>query len=265
MPKISFKRILKSILTIGVMVYVGFGILLVVYQRSFIYFPTKKITDTNEVKMTFRSGDETINAWVVNPGHADATIFFGGNAVNAYLAIPQVKRTLPNFTSYLVDYRGYGSSSGTPSETALLADALVVHDAIALKHRTVTAVGRSLGTGIAAFLAARRDLHKLVLITPYDSIEAVAKHRYPVYPIATLLKDKFDTLSLVPDISEKTLILIAEYDRVVPVEHAHRLASAFNTAQLEVKTIANTSHNSISQQPIYESLIRDFISKDTNK
>ena len=263
MPKV--KRIIKSIATITILVYIGFGILLAVYQRSFIYFPTEAVADASETKQLFKSGDETISAWVVNPGQENATIFFGGNAVNAYLAIPQVKRTLQNFTSYLIDYRGYGSSSGTPSEKALMEDAIAIHDAVKLKHKTITAVGRSLGTGVASFLAANRDLHKLVLITPYDSIEAVAKGRYPIYPISTLLKDKFDTLSLVPSITEKTLILIAENDWVVPIKHAHKLASAFNPKQLTVKTITNTSHNSISQQPVYEILIRDFINAGTNK
>lgn len=261
----TLKRILKSVISIAFFVYIGFGFLLAVNQRSFIFFPTKEISDASETKTTFVSGDETISAWVVNPGQENATIFFGGNAANAYLAIPQVRRTLKNFTSYLVDYRGYGSSSGAPSEKALMADAIAAYDSIKTKHKTVTAIGRSLGTGVASYLAAHRDLHRLVLITPYDSIEAIAQGRYPVYPISILLKDKFDTLSLVPSISEQTLILVAAKDRTVPVKHAHKLASKFSAQQLTVKTIANTSHNSISHQPIYESLIRDFISQELIK
>ena len=255
----KLKRKLHSALLIFVLVYLGFGALLNIYQYSFIYFPTEEIIDDTYHYTAIRSGNVTLKLWVINPDKKQAVIYFGGNASNVYNAIPQLDLLSKTKTIYLVNYRGYGGSTGMPSEKGLSFDALNVYDFVKANHASVSVIGRSLGTGIATYLAASRDLDKLVLVTPYDSIEAVAQERYPIYPISYLLKDKFDSLSKVDSISESTLILIAETDNIVPTRHAHKLAAAFKSSQLTTITLASTTHNTIASHPLYQTTIADFI------
>src|SRR5690606_21291127 len=162
---------------------------------------------------------------------------------------------LPNGSLYLVNYRGYGGSTGSPSEEALLEDAEAVFDHVRMRHRRVTVIGRSLGSGIAVHLAAVRDLHQVVLVTPFDSVESVAQRRLPIFPVSLLLRDKFDSLARAREVDEPTLVLSAERDLVVPADHTRRLIEAFDREQVRALTIGGTSHASIIFSPIYRAVL----------
>ena len=251
--------LLKSLITIILLVYFGLGALLYFFQQHFIYFPSTKVVDDSQQNIKIKSAGETINVWLINPGMNDAVIYFGGNAQNAFFAMPQFETMITDKTVYLVDYRGYGSSSGKPSEKALFNDALNIYDRLKTQHENISVIGQSLGSGVAIYLATKRDIQKLILSTPYDSIESVAKSNYPFYPISMLLNDKYDSLSLASAVTTHTLILIAEKDRIIPKKHAYRLASSFNTDLLTVVELPGVGHNTLTQHPHYESVITDFL------
>ena len=166
---------------------------------------------------------------------------------------------ITNKTVYFVDYRGYGSSSGKPSEKALFIDALNIYDRLKTQHGKISVIGQSLGSGVAIYLATKRDIQKMILSTPYDSIESVAKSNYPFYPISLLLKEKYDSLTRASAVTTDTLILIAEKDRIIPKKHAYKLASAFNTDLLTIVELPGVGHNTLTQHPHYESVIVDFL------
>ena len=166
---------------------------------------------------------------------------------------------LPDKTIYLVDYRGYGGSSGRPSEQGLYIDAINIYDHIKELHDKVSVIGQSLGSGVATHLAAEREIYKLVLSTPYDSIEAVAKNNYPFYPISMLLKEKYNSIGRAASITSQTLMLIAANDRIIPKKHAYNLAAAFKSDHLTVVEIPKTGHNTLSQHAQYEREISEFL------
>jgi pimeloyl-ACP methyl ester carboxylesterase len=195
----------------------------------------------------------------VNPGREKAVIYFGGNAEAVARNAPVFARVFRDATVYLMNYRGYGGSQGRPSEETLYRDALVLYDHVRGKHDHVSAIGRSIGSGIATYLAAERELARLVLITPFDSLESVASSHYPVYPMSLMLRDKYDSISRVPRIREQTLILIAGNDRIVMPFHAHELAAAFPPGQLTKVVLPGAGHNSVSSSDDYYTLIRDFL------
>jgi len=160
---------------------------------------------------------------------------------------------------FLVNYRGYGGSTGTPSEDGLFADAVAVYDYVRARYPRVSVVGRSLGTGVAIYLSSVRNVEKLVLITPYDSIENVAKKHFPIFPISFLLKDKFNSASRVKDVKAKTLVLIAEDDKTIPRENSEALVQRFSPDQIVVKTLPGTTHSSITFGNEYALLISQFL------
>jgi dipeptidyl aminopeptidase/acylaminoacyl peptidase len=124
---------------------------------------------------------------VANATPAPAVLYFGGNAeeVSGTLADPRWPR---DWTIVAVNYRGYGTSEGAPGEPALVGDALVIYDAVAalpgVDARRIVASGRSLGTGVAAKLAAARPLAGAILASPYDSLVELGRAHYPWLPVS---------------------------------------------------------------------------------
>ncbi len=214
MSSISIKRILVMLAVLIPVGYLGVCILLFLGQRSLLYFPTPK--STGETSILIESEGETLRILTRPADTTEAIILFGGNANDVSYYLGSFAEALPERNLFLVNYRGYGGSTGTPSEAALFADALAVYDHVHTKFPNVTVVGRSLGTGVAVYLASMRRVDGLILITPYDSIENVAKTHFPIFPVGLILSDRYDSASRVKDVTAKTLILIAENDSVIP-------------------------------------------------
>jgi esterase/lipase len=255
------KKILRRISILLLFGYVGSALFLYINQRSLLYFPTP-ILPTEHPEMTLQNEGESINFIVLNEGNQDAIIYFGGNAESMARSSDEIARQFPAFTVYLMDYRGYGRSTGDPSEEALYSDALKLYDAIKSNYESISIGGRSLGSGIAVYVAAHREVSKLALITPYDSIVNVAKGMYPLFPISSLLHDEYNAISMVKDIKSKTLIIMAENDTVIEKERTQQLIDAFDTALLEVITIKNRGHIDISSDSSYYKSMQDFIGQE---
>ena len=252
------KKTIKNISVLLLLGYVGMGIFLFVYQRDFLYFPTPKI-DTTYEEMTLENDNESINVIVLNRGYKNAILYFGGNAESMAGSADYIAQQFPTFTVYLMDYRGYGSSTGEATEEGIYSDALKLYDTIKPQHNRISIGGRSLGSGVAIYVASKREVSKLALITPYDSIVSVAEDRYPIYPVSFLLEDKYDSISRVKDIEARTFIVMAENDRIISRKHTQELIAAFKPEQLKVTVIKNRGHIDISSDARYYKIMQDFI------
>jgi pimeloyl-ACP methyl ester carboxylesterase len=157
----------------------------------------------------------------------------------------------------LVDYRGYGASGGAPSEEAFAADALAWYDFAAKESSRIYAFGRSLGSGVAVRMAAERRIDGMILVTPYDSMTAVARHHYPLLPVGVLLRHRFDSLALAPKMAAPLLCIAATNDEVVPIDHARRLYDAWAGPKRWLQIAAG--HNSTDDQPEYWPAIEAFL------
>lgn len=228
-------------------------------QRSLLYFPTSASKPDNAPTVLIESGGETLRILTRPADSTKAVIVFGGNADDISNYLDSFSAAVPKQNLFLVNYRGYGGSTGAPSEAALFADAVAVYDHVHTKFPHVSVVGRSLGSGVAVYLASVRKVEKLILITPYDSVENVAKTHFPIFPIGLLLKDKFDSASRVKDVTAKTLILIAEWDRTIPGKNTDALVQRFPSEQVVVQTLAGTTHDSITSGPEYLKLVTEFL------
>ena len=249
---------LLALLTLG---YIGFALLLYSNQRNMIYYPTPEVSLPNQQAIYVTHGNVRIKTWKIHSNHKKAVIFFGGNADAVEYYIPIFDKTLPNYTIYLVNYRGYGGSNGKPTEQALFDDAVAVYDYAKQRSTQISVIGRSLGTGVTSFLAAQRDVRNLVLITPFDSILSVAQDVFPIYPMSILLKDKFYSIHYAPNIKANVLMMVAGKDRTVPPVHAELLMAAFKPKQVTVKRWKNAGHVNISHQQGFYEEITDFIEK----
>lgn len=245
-----------TFLVVVVLFYVGLCAALFFFQRSMIYFPQPRSAGTSLATISLRAGDhEVIVSTRVHAG-PKALIYFGGNAEDVSANLPELSRAFPEHALYLLHYRGYGGSGGTPSEAALFADALALFDRIHAEHPDVVVIGRSLGSGVAVHLASMRPVGRLVLVTPYDSLAEIAAGRFPVFPVRWLLRDRFDSGIYAPKVSAPTLLIGAEHDEVVPVRSAELLATRFRPGVARLVVLPGTGHNTISDHPRYLPLLK---------
>ncbi len=249
-------RFMKNLLIYVVVVYLGVGLYLYLSQRNFIYFPTSA-TESYLEETVFENKGFKIKASVLNSGQKNAIIYFGGNAENVDHNSTNFTHLFSDYTVYLVKYRGYGGSSGMPSEKAIYADALHIYDMISRGYDKVSVIGRSLGSGVATYVASKKAVDRLVLITPFDSVRNVAQSRFPIYPMDLLLTDKHDSLNRVKDIKANTLVIAAENDRVIEMKHTQKLVANF-IKKVRFEVVEGTGHNDISSHPAYSTLLREF-------
>lgn len=160
-----------------------------------------------------------------------------------------------------VDYRSYGHSEGKPSEKALKADALAVYDALAEKlgpGGRILVMGRSLGTALAAYVAANRPVAGVILVTPFESLASVGQESHPYVPVRLLMKYPFDVVPDAGRVTAPMLMLIAGADSYVPPRHAERLAAAW-TGPKEVRVLDGATHGNIVDAPEYWRAVRAFV------
>lgn len=193
-----------------------------------------------------------------NSENAPLILYFGGNADDATQFVLHVKNLQP-FDIVSFNYRGFVGSSGEPSEKALFEDALKIYDTYA-KARKVFVVGRSLGSGVASFVASKRTVDGLVLITPYDSIASMGQQKYPMFPIDFLLNHKFETIKYIKEVKAKIAVIEVENDITIPKYHLDRLLEKMPNPPLHVK-LENTSHGKVLEHPNFEQTMQTILGK----
>jgi pimeloyl-ACP methyl ester carboxylesterase len=206
-----------------------------------------------------------LHAWhVKGPPGAPLAMYFGGNAEEVSWMVEETRRNAPGAEWLLIDYRGYGASEGSPSEKALVADALQWHEYASKTGRTIYLFGRSLGGGVAVQLAAARPAAGVVLVAPFDSLVQVGSHYYPFLPVRWMLRHRFDSAALAPGIAAPLLCLVAQRDEVIPVVHSKRLFDAWGGPKRWVE-LKGAGHNSTDTAPEFWEAIRSFLGKKNDQ
>lgn len=242
-----------------VILYLSSFTLLFIFQRSLIYYPQPKAINNPDNTLTIPVEGETIEISFQKRDTPNALIYFGGNGEDVSGNLYFLANTFPQYSVYLLHYRSYGHSTGTPSEIDILKDAQLLFDKVHAEHSNIIVMGCSLGTGIATQLASLKPANKLILITPFDSLQNVAKYRFPFMPIDWILKDKYESWRYAPKLTLPTLILMAEHDQVIPRANTERLYAQFKSGVALFKVIANRDHGSIYQDAQYVPLLKAFV------
>ena len=164
------------ILLIAGLGYVCFCVLLYFWQRSMIYYPHGEVKAANLQPLWLSNQGHRLKIWQAVSEQSKAVLYFGGNAENVLHSMAELHSLYPDRSLYLMNYRGYGGSTGRPSEGALFSDAVALYDEVADTHEEVIVMGRSLGSGVAVYLAESRPVEALILVTPYKSMVALASH-----------------------------------------------------------------------------------------
>jgi len=187
-------------------------------------------------------------------------LVFGGNAWNAEDAASYLHELFPDDEVIAFHYRGYAPSTGSPSAAALIADAPLVYDVAVdrVKPKRVIAVGFSIGSGIAAELAAQRKLDGLILVTPFDSLKAVAQSMYPWLPIGAFFDHEIDAASAILKVQGPVALIAAEQDQIVPAERTEALRRQVPRLVFD-QTIQRAGHNDIYARSDFHAAMREAV------
>jgi pimeloyl-ACP methyl ester carboxylesterase len=219
--------------------------------------PVTELAGARELHM--RCGSASLRIWALHQELRPALLYFGGSAEDVSINLSSFDSLFADRAVYLVSYRGYPGSTGRPSEDRLIADAEVIFDSLAARHERITVAGKSLGTGIAAALAARRRIEKLLLITPYDSLANVAADCLPFLPARWLLRDGYDCIPRIRQVRAPVLVVVAEKDGLVLKARSDALIAAIPAPWRHVRTIHGAAHTDIRRFASYGQSLKEFV------
>lgn len=259
MPPTNVSRMSRTLVLLVVLLaalYLALCAALFVFQRALIYYPQPR-GDSSAPLLSLAVDDVQVQVSTRPRTGPKALIYFGGNAEDVSRSLPAFAAAFPDDALYFLHYRGYGGSGGAPSEEAIARDAMALFDKVYADHPQITLVGRSLGSGVAVRLASVRPVAKLLLVTPYNSLEELAARQFRWFPVQWLLTDKFESWRYAEHISVPTRLIAAEDDEVIPASSTRRLFSHFQEGVATLQVIAGTGHNSISDSPEYLRLLED--------
>lgn len=256
------RSFLVIVAIVFVLAYAGACWFLHARQREMIYYGWATTAEAAGTDFELKRPGAVLRGWVVNPDEPAPILYFGGNAERVEANRSAFARLFPGRSVYLVAYRGYGASGGEPTEAALVDDALAVFDHVRSTHpeQPVSVIGRSLGSGVASQLAARRPVAALALVTPFDSMVSTAQSHYPVFPVDWLLTERYESAKALQDFRAPVLIVHAGRDDIVPEKNTRRLIDTL-PAPTKVVRIATANHNDISTHPQFDAALSAFMAR----
>lgn len=235
------RRILKLLAIGALCAYGGMLALLYVKQREMMYprnparaeIASANLPGVEEATLTAADGEKLI-AWVVPPREGKPVLlFFHGNAGNFGRPIRQTRfraLTQDGTGLFAVNYRGYGGSTGSPTEDGLAQDARAAYAAAVARFgaERLVGYGESLGTGVVVKLAAEVPLKAVILEAPYLSTVAVAQQLYPYVPVGLFMHDQFHSDQVIGRIKVPLLVLHGQRDGVIPFSQGEALFALAN-------------------------------------
>ncbi len=240
-------------------VYLVLCALLWAVQDRMIFHPQPpgRVSHSDAEPVAIDRGDATLHGWIVN-GRKDGPllVYYGGNAEEVSEHIPGWAK-LP-WPTVLFNYRGFGNSTGKPSERAFVDDAVAIVDWAKeqLPNRPLVLFGLSLGSGVAVQAAAQVKPEALILVSPYRSVAHIARSRFPVFPIRWLLRHPFDAARHADEMPP-TLVFASPIDRVIDFRESEAMVAALGQkAKLHAFNVVHAEF--LDHGPLWD-VVRDFL------
>ncbi len=247
--------------------YLSIVIIIYLAQTKMLFFPNKILSGKSVIEkysdneITIAHDNIILHGWHIRPEKQKTIFYYGGNAEEVSLNLEDFE-VFEDHSIILINYRGYGESQGSPGQEEIYSDAIFIYDYFREKYpqtmNEVVLMGRSLGSGVATYVASQRETTRIILITPYDSILNIARKHFPYLPVSLILKHPFNSQEYAQGIEGPVLILIAENDNIIPYENTMNLIENFS-CNVNSVVIKNTDHNTIQLSPEYWASISNFM------
>ena len=262
---------MAKLLALGLVLFLTVTLTMSLFQDRAI-FPTHLVgrpgplpAGTQRLSIEARDGDKLQGVHIrprVLRQPLTLIVGFGGNGWNGEDVASYLHGVYPEAHIVVFHYRGYRPSTGAPSAKALLADAPVVFDAAVerVKPQRTVAVGFSIGSAVAASLAKRRELDGLILVTPFDSLKAVAEGFYPWLPVGMFFRHEMNAAESLEGSDVPVALIAGERDDLIPPARTAALRKRVPNLVFD-RTITRAGHNDIYQRPEFRQAMENALAK----
>lgn len=260
--------VLKFFLVGGVILYLIALLAIIIFQEKMIFMPGTLPKDyqyefptaLEEINLDANDGSilNALHFKVKNP--LGVVLYYHGNA-GELSSWGEVVQEFVNrkYDVLVMDYRGYGKSTGPLSERALYSDAQMFYDYLlkSYSEKDVVVYGRSLGTTFASYVAAKNNPRKLILEAPFYSLEEAASNRFPIFPVSWFLKYNFPTYQFIPKVKCPIVIVHGTADEMIGYDNSVRLSELAKPEQLRFIPISGGGHNDLESTSEYNKALDD--------
>lgn len=271
---LSFWRILWLLALVLLVAWLGLIAVMYFRQAGYVFFPHKRIETTptalglkyEDVYFTTSDG-ERLNAWFVPSDiRRGIALIFHGNAGNIGDRLPAIESFHRlGMDVFIVDYRGFGLSSGAPSEKGTRLDALAAWECLVrdrgIRPESLLVVGRSLGGAVACRLAAEKEIGALVLEATFSSLPDLAAKIYPWLPARLLCRFKYDSINQIRAVTKPVLIAHSPADEMIPFRQAQALFEAANEPKYFYELTGGHNDGEAGMEPGYFRFLDEFIAR----
>ena len=268
-------RMLLNLLIMLTVAYLGVVLLVYFGQTRLVYFPEKLLSLTPEaigldytsVNIATRDGETLHGWWMPVPNAKSTVLFFHGNAGNIshrinYLAM--FKRL--GYNTLLFDYRGYGQSSGVPSESGTYLDAQAawryLTETRGIAPAQIVLFGESLGGAVAAWLAVQEKPGLLALASTFTSVPDLAAEIYPFLPVRWISRFDYDTRKSLQSVTCPVFIAHSPQDEIIPFEHGQQLFQAAPEPKQFLELEGGHNIGFIFMQPLWIKSLGAFLGEN---
>ena len=246
--------------------YLGSCVLLWATQDSLVFHPrplTYPSAHSAATTAEIERSDAVLRGWIVNGEQTDGpvVVYFGRNAEEVSVNISSFADR--RATTVLFNYRGYGESTGKPSERHLVGDAVAVAEWAKTRFpdRPLVLFGSSLGTGVASLAAARVAPDAVILVSPYRSITRVAEKHFRVFPVRWLLRHRFRAEAVVASMPP-TLVIASSVDGIIPYAESQAMVQAMRAVEdgppVAFRTV-DVPHGAFPGEPEFWRAVDDYL------
>ncbi len=277
MGKNKMAEIVWPIIRIAAAVYIGLSILVYVRQTKYVYYPSRKVIDNpSDINLHFEDvllktqDGETISCWYVPSGGYEGSgrmvIFSHGNAGNIgdRLGTIEVFHRM-GYDVMVYDYRGYGASTGTPTEQGTYWDALAVWNYVkgekGIPPEKIVLFGRSLGGAISAWLAEQVGPGALVLESAFRSAPAMARKMFPYLPINLICKFDYNNEERLKNITCPIVVAHSVDDEMIPFSHGQKLYERAGEPKMFVEMRGGHNSGGLDADSAYQARLKEFLAE----
>jgi uncharacterized protein len=258
---------LTRLTLLSLAVYLAVVVLVWALQRKLLYFPDPQriapsaegLVGVSEHVLTTADGQHILT-WrgAAKPGFP-TILYFHGNGGNLATRAARMGHYLKQgYGMTMMSYRGYSGSTGTPTERAIIADALLAFDTLVsggTAANTIVVYGESLGTGVATQVAAQRPVGGLILDAPYTSTADVGAATYWFLPVRLLMTDRYETIRHIGKVTAPLLVIHGERDSIIPVAMGRAVHAAATTTK-QIVTFPLAGHADHWEHGSYDAIFR---------
>jgi fermentation-respiration switch protein FrsA (DUF1100 family) len=245
------------------------------YEDRAVYYPTREIVRTprdaglafEDVAIRTEDGED-VHGWWLPSGTDDAPVilFLHGNGGNVSHRLEKLEvfRSIGADT-LIIDYRGYGKSSGMPSEQGVYLDAIAAYRWLTVRRgvapNRIVAYGESLGSAVAVHLASEAQLGGVVVESGFTSITDIAQKMFPVLPVRWILKHKFNSIDKIHRVNAPLLILHSRQDEMFEMSHPEQLLAAAQSPKRLVELQGGHNDAFLVSAAIYRNALAEFFTE----